>query len=388
MPSRRKLVLGAGVATAGIAGAGFWRSRSEQSHIEAQILLLNLSQDDLSAGRKLLSRVLAIDVHAHPGRSFIVNAENLGASLKLFTLGGAFEEESVKDMIVGGLSVASFAIVSDFQLLGVGDAGISATREFEAGEAWQSYKTQMARMHHLTNTGLVVPVLFPDDFIKVRKNNKLGGFFTAEGGDFLEGSLQHLDQAYEDGIRSITIVHYHVNEIGDIQTATPVHGGLSKFGSKLIRAMNEKGILIDLAHASRKTAIEAIETSEKPAMLSHTAIRGPGFDSARFIDLDLARLVTENGGLIGAWPAGIGLMSLGDYAEQIFRLVDLVGIDHVVLGTDMDANYKPVFDNYRQLPVLVAALLKKGLSEEDTSKFLGGNFLRVFREVSHMAAVH
>ena len=388
MPSRRKLLLGAGLTAAGIAGAGLWWSRTQLSAIASLMEQLKLSKEDLAAGQRLLSQVLSVDTHAHPGRSFIVNAENLGTSLELFTRGGAFEEESARDMQAGGLSMASFAIVSDFQLLGVGDTGITATREFNAGEAWQSYKTQMARLHHLTDTVLVVPVLSPDDLLQAKKKNVLGGFFTAEGGDFLEGSLLHLDQAYEDGIRSITIVHYHVNEIGDIQTATPVHGGLSKFGSKLIRAMNEKGILIDLAHASRKTAISAIEASEKPMMVSHTAIRGPGFDSARFIDLDLARLVTDRGGIIGAWPAGIGLESLGDYANQIFRLVDLVGIDHVVLGTDMDANYKPVFDNYRQLPVLVAALLKKGLSEEDTSKFLGGNFLRVFREVSHMAAVH
>ena len=141
-------------------------------------------------------------------------------------------------------------------------------------------------------------------------------------------------------------------------------------------------MLIDLAHASAATAEAVIEVSEQPVMISHTAIRGEGFDSPRFIDLDLAKRLCEKGGIIGAWPAGIGLTNLSDFADQILRLIDLIGVDHVVLGTDMDANYKPVFDNYRQLPILVGALLKRGLSEEDTAKFLGENFIRVFSAVS------
>lgn len=286
------------------------------------------------------------------------------------------------DMNAGGLTMASFATVSDFQVLGVSETGIAAVREFEPGEAWLSYKKQVARLHKMLDQGLMLPVLDPDDPGKVKMQGKVGALFTAEGGDFLQGSLEHLDQAYSDGLRSITIVHYHINEIGNIQTAATKHAGLTGFGRNLIKAMNQKGMLIDLAHAAKATAMDAIELSIKPVMVSHTAIRGEGFDSPRFIDLDQAKLVAEGGGIVGAWPAGIGLSSLSDFTDQILRTIDLIGIDHVALGTDMDANYKPVFDNYRQLPLLVGALLKRGLSEAEATRFLGGNFLRVFREVT------
>ncbi len=93
-------------------------------------------------------------------------------------------------------------------------------------------------------------------------------------------------------------------------------------------------------------------------------------------------MVAETGGIIGAWPAGLGLLTLADYIDQIFRLVDDVGIDHVALGTDMDANYKPVFDDYELTPLLVGSLLKRGMSEEETAKFIGGNFMRVFKQVT------
>ncbi len=376
MVSRRKLLIGSGLSIAA-AGTGYWWIQPGKENTG-----LTLTEEDIARGRALLSKVISVDVHAHPGRSFVVNAENLGTSIRIFSVGGAYEEDTVGDMNAGGLTMASFATVSDFQVLGVSETGIAAVKEFEPGEAWLSYKKQVARLHKMLDQGLMLPVLDPDDPGKVKMQGKVGALFTAEGGDFLQGSLEHLDQAYSDGLRSITIVHYHINEIGDIQTAAPKHAGLTSFGRNLIKAMNQKGMLIDLAHAAKATAMAAIELSIKPVMVSHTAIRGEGFDSPRFIDLDQAKLVAEGGGIVGAWPAGIGLTSLSDFTDQILRTIDLIGIDNVALGTDMDANYKPVFDNYRQLPLLVSALLKRGLSETEATRFLGGNFLRVFREVT------
>ena len=82
--------------------------------------------------------------------------------------------------------------------------------------------------------------------------------------------------------------------------------------------------------------------------------------------------------MIGAWPAGIGINTLQGYIGRIAELVKDVGIDSVAIGTDMDANYQPVFDNYRQMPLIVGALLKSGISENDLAKIIGGNFLRLF----------
>jgi membrane dipeptidase len=88
--------------------------------------------------------------------------------------------------------------------------------------------------------------------------------------------------------------------------------------------------------------------------------------------------VTSHGGLVGSVPSGIGQATAGDWIASILRLIDAVGVDHVAIGTDMDANYKPVFADYRDWPVIPAALMARGLSEAETAKVMGGNFLRIF----------
>ncbi len=92
-------------------------------------------------------------------------------------------------------------------------------------------------------------------------------------------------------------------------------------------------------------------------------------------------MAANGGGVLGSWPAGIGITDLKGYIDRTFELVDHVGIDHVCLGTDMDANYKPVFDTYTKLPTFVAGLLKRGMGELEVAKLIGGNFLRVFAAI-------
>ena len=169
--------------------------------------------------------------------------------------------------------------------------------------------------------------------------------------------------------------------MGDIQTSAPKHGGLTLFGADLIRGMNRLGIIVDLAHASFETTKQAVAVTTKPVMLSHSHILHEDNPNPRLISAEHARLIADTGGVIGAWPAGITQHNLPDYIDEIMRLIDVVGVNHVALGTDMDVNFKPVFDNYRQLPLVTALLLKKGLTEEDTAKILGGNFMRLFQDV-------
>jgi membrane dipeptidase len=121
----------------------------------------------------------------------------------------------------------------------------------------------------------------------------------------------------------------------------------------------------------------------KPLLISHTDIRdiqNGRRRNARFVPADLARTVAEAGGVVGAWPAGFTLHNLDDYVQRILTLVELLGADHVCLGTDMDANYKPVFETYAKMPLLVGGLLRRGMPEDDLAKLIGGNFLRVFTE--------
>ncbi len=374
----RRIVVGgsAAVAALAIGGSIWWSNRKPP-------LGLKLSDDEIAAARKLLAVTPSVDIHTHAGRSFVQGGEDLSFKLKLYAAIGSFEDDAAADMRAGGLTVAALSTVSDFDVLDLGDKGLSAIRPFHPGEAWHSYQTQIARLKSLTARGLFAPVRTPEDITAIKAENGTGALFCAEGGDFLETDLSRLNTAYEDGIRIITLVHYRHNDIGDIMTEAPAHGGLTDFGARVIRRMEEKGMLVDLAHASRNTALQALDVAEKPVLFTHTAIRGTGFDHPRFIDLDLAKAAVESGGLIGAWPVGIGLSSLSDYIDQIFRLVDMLGIDAIAIGSDMDANYKPVYYDFRQLPLLVAGLMQRGMQKPEIAKIIGGNFIRVFKSLAN-----
>jgi membrane dipeptidase len=158
-----------------------------------------------------------------------------------------------------------------------------------------------------------------------------------------------------------------------------VHQGLTALGKSVVAEMNQTGIIIDLAHATFAVTRDVIEVSAKPIMISHTNLVTPTVNHPRLINNEHAKLVAEAGGIIGSWPSGVGQTTFADYIDSIQRLVDVVGIDHVAIGTDMDANFKPVLRSYRDWSLIPAALLARGLQHQDVAKIMGGNFLRVFK---------
>jgi membrane dipeptidase len=221
--------------------------------------------------------------------------------------------------------------------------------------------------------------LKPADIEAAHRYQKTAAVIGVEGGDFIEERLDRVHEAFRDGVRVVTLVHYHVNQIGDIQTEPPVHQGLTAVGRTIVREMNRSGIIMDLAHATLAVTKGVIGTSRKPIMISHTNLATPAATHPRLISVEHAKMVASAGGIIGSWPSGIGNNSFSDYIDAIRRLVDAVGIDHVAVGTDMDANFKPVLRSYRDWDLIPAALLARGFNEDETAKIMGGNFLRIFK---------
>lgn len=373
MTRRVLLAGGAAVIAAGTYGAYAWRKRPDSAPLG-----FDLSDEELARGVAFLKANPALDAHAHPGRTFLRDASGLSLMMKAYASKGAFERRTVNDMSEGGLAGASFAAVSDINVLSPTQTGIAESRPFEPGEAWESYKIQIANLKKLARDGLVTPFINPGDLDAVRATGKPGAIWTVEGADFLEGSSDRLAQAKADGVQSITLMHYRANEISEPMTESEDDSALSPAGEAIVREMNRLGMLIDLAHMPENAARRALAITDKPVMFSHTHVKTPELNHPRFISADLAREVAATGGVVGAWPSGIGISDLAGYADRIFTLIDAVGIDHVCMGTDMDGNYKPVFDDYRRLPDLAGLLLKRGMGETEAAQFFGGNLLRVW----------
>lgn len=237
---------------------------------------------------------------------------------------------------------------------------------------------------------------------------------SVEGGHFLEGRLQRLGEAYNRGLRQLGLLHDNDASVplGDIYTKPAQWGGLTAFGSDVIRECNRLGILVDLTHASNETVNAALKVATKPVVISHT-----GLDSQlganpvmakmmrpRLISKEQAQLVADAGGVLGVWT------HLADtpvaYAQHVRALVDVIGIDHVCIGTDtkLTPAYRPGGNTVQNGPgsgqnrsrigertneawpdqqvgfyyAVIDALLTVGFSENEIGKIGGGNFCRVF----------
>jgi membrane dipeptidase len=201
-----------------------------------------------------------------------------------------------------------------------------------------------------------------------------------EGLDFLEMKLERLEEAHQRGVRHVQLVHYTPNDIGDFQTGAVTHHGLTEFGAEAIRACHRLGLVCDVAHATEDTVKHAVKVATKPLLLSHTAISGsramgPTPLNGRQISRDHARAIAETGGSIGIWHF---FPSLDKYVEGLKEMVEVVGVDHVSIGTDQQIAAGSLQD-YAQWVHLVAAMLRGGFTRDEAGKIAGGNYMRIFR---------
>jgi membrane dipeptidase len=290
--------------------------------------------------------------------------------------------KTVSEMHQGGLTAAFFSIVADSILLGRDEKGIVVSdRKLAPGEAWADCERQLnafAELAKRERIGLATSALQVQEF---SRRGEVAAFLACEGGHGLEGRVERLDDLYARGVRSLQLTHYAQNDLGDLQTLPAVYRGLSAFGRDVVRRMNHLGMVVDVAHASFDTVKATVDITTAPIMLSHTHLQSDTSPHPRLITPEHARLISSSGGVIGAWPSGFANRTLADFVDQTMRLIDVVGVDHVGLGTDMDGNYKPVLSSYLQLPDWLSGLRSKGLSEAEVAKVAGGNALRILGKV-------
>jgi membrane dipeptidase len=185
------------------------------------------------------------------------------------------------------------------------------------------------------------------------------------------------------GVRLIQLVHFRDNELGHIQTYPYSPGGLTPFGSQVVEECNRLGIVIDLAHANTQTIHDVLAASGHPVIFSHTGVKALREHDRHLSDAEI-QAIAAGGGVIGIWPSGSLLPRMEDMVRHIDYVKELVGVDHVGIGSDLRgmSRYTEPFGSEANFRAIAAALLKRGYSDEEVGKIMGGNFFRVWQQVT------
>ncbi len=212
-----------------------------------------------------------------------------------------------------------------------------------------------------------------------RDASLVGALYALEGAHALEGDPANLAQAFDFGVRMIGFAHFYDNAF--IGSAHGVEkGGLSELGRQLLREMEARGVVVDLAHSSPQGIRDVVAIANKPVVVSHGGVRGTCDNQRNLSDAEV-RAVAATGGVIGIgyfeWTlCGTGIEQL---VAAIEHVITLVGDAHVALGSDYDGSVTVGFDT-SHLPAITQALLDAGHSPERVQRVIGGNVLRVLRE--------
>jgi len=272
------------------------------------------------------------------------------------------------------------------------------------GEAYERFLANLNEMDELLIANNLVRALTYADLQKSKKENKPLVIQSVEGGHFIEGKLERIQAAHARGLRVLGLMHDGQTSppIGDIYTEAPQYNGLTPLGLDIIRECNKLGILIDLTHCSNDAIKQALGVSTKPMIISHTGLATQLGTNEKMAKMMLPRLISKEqaksfaqaGGLIGVWThlADTPL----DYAKNIRAMVDVVGVEHVCLGTDtkmalantsqerksMQTNSSWENSDQGFLYVVVDSLLRVGFTEKEIRQISGENFCMLFAEAT------
>ncbi len=265
------------------------------------------------------------------------------------------------------------------------------------------------------------------------KQNKLAAVIGVEGGHQIEDKLEYLDELYKRGMRYMTLTWNNstswatsgLDEAKHAESLT--HKGLTEFGIKIVQRMNELGVMVDLSHVGEQTFYDAIATSTKPVIVSHSSVYSLAPHFRNLKDAEIKALAKNGGVMCINFYSGFldstydrrvseirhNHAALSDSVKSIYKdedhandvidsllakevddvraplslLIDhidyvakLVGVDYVGLGSDFDGMSAPPkdMDDVTHLPAITRELQKRGYSDDDIRKILGGNFMRVF----------
>ncbi len=299
--------------------------------------------------------------------------------------------------------------------------------DYQPGDAYDRFLKGLASMDRQLERNGMKRSLSPDDVRAAHKDGQPTVIQAVEGGHFLQGHVERVEEAYGRGLRQLGLLHDSDASVplGDVYTNPPRYGGLTAFGAAVIKECNRLGIVIDLAHANMQTTEAALKVTTRPVIISHTGLdtqlgNNPSMAQMmrpRLISKEQAKIVANAGGLVGVWTHLADTPA--EYARNVRALVDVIGVDHVCLGTDTKLTQpsprpngpppggpRPGGPGPGGPPgpqrarvgertnlawqdqtagfyyVVVDAMLKNGFTADEIGKIGGGNFLRVFGEAA------
>lgn len=277
-----------------------------------------------------------------------------------------------------------------------------------------------------------------DQVLAARKRGQVAILMGVEGGHMIDSDLSTLRTYYKLGVRYMTLTHTEHTPWADTASHPAAHNGLTDFGKQVVREMNRMGMMVDISHVSDKTFYDVVETSAAPVIASHSSCRAID-DVPRNMTDDMLHALAKNGGVvhinffegfldhdfadrydalkdeqaqqeaietqapkfgdrsrlgpavrsINAHRIGkLGRIPISRLLEHIDHAVKVAGIDHVGLGSDFDGasdQFPEGMEDISKIPHLVSGLMERGYSDESILKILGGNTLRVMREVERIS---
>ena len=236
------------------------------------------------------------------------------------------------------------------------------------------------------NDALLLHVETAGDIERAAAAGKIAALLTVEGGEALAGALSVLRALYRLGVRGLTLTWNGRNELADGVGESGGGGGLTGFGKSVVREMNDLGMLVDVSHLSEPGFWDVLEVSGQPVIASHSNCRAL-CDHPRNLSDGQIRALSKKGGVLGITfvPEFLGgrEASLGHVLNHIEHAVKVGGVDAVGLGSDFDGtdNLPRGLADCAFYPEITRGLMERGYGEEPVRKILGGNFLRVLRQV-------
>jgi len=323
-----------------------------------------------------------------------------------------------ESLVIDGLNVSNWDSPAVYESLSLGGVtAINATIATWEGFAETLDNISAWSLRFKERSDSITLVETADDILEAKRSGRTGIILGWQNATPIENDLDRLGLFHRLGVRIVQVTYHERNLLGN-GCYERRDDGLSHFGADAVAEMNRLGILVDLSHVGEKTTLDAIETSRKPVAFTHANARSY-HDVVRNKTDEALRALADRGGVVGVTCIVTFLRTgydstVDDYAEAIDDMVGRVGIDHVGIGTDytqdqpesfwryigsqQGTKYPSTFDDgtarYQdrqlypkgletpdKLPNLTDALARRGRGSAEIEKILGGNWLRLLRDV-------